>query len=100
VPYGDAAVNAAWGEDIARATAGGGFLLGRRTYLDFIQAWPKRATAPTDAGRQVWNIGPEDGHPWTVLDDLPMPTDHRIVPHTCPIRWSVRDPHGHSRTDR
>ena len=43
VPYVDAAVTAAWGEAIARATAGGGFLLGRRTYLDFIEAWPKRA---------------------------------------------------------
>lgn len=31
-----------WGEVIARATAGGGFLLGRRTYLDFFEAWPKR----------------------------------------------------------
>lgn len=43
VPYGDDAQNAAWGEVIARATAGGGFLLGRRTYLNFIEAWPKRA---------------------------------------------------------
>ena len=41
VPYGDEAVTAAWGEVIAKATAGGGFLLGRRTYLDFIEAWPK-----------------------------------------------------------
>lgn len=41
-PYGDEAATAAWGEVIARATGGGGgFLLGRRTYLDFIQAWPK-----------------------------------------------------------
>lgn len=44
VPYGDdEAATAAWGEVIARATGGGGgFLLGRRTYLDFIEAWPKR----------------------------------------------------------
>ena len=31
------------GRIIARATASGGFLLGRRTYLDFFEAWPKRA---------------------------------------------------------
>jgi hypothetical protein len=44
VPYGDdEAATAAWGKVIARATGGGGgFLLGRRTYLDFIEAWPKR----------------------------------------------------------
>jgi dihydrofolate reductase len=42
VPYGDEAATAAWGEGIAKATGGGGFLLGRRTYLDFIEAWPKR----------------------------------------------------------
>jgi dihydrofolate reductase len=40
VPYGDD-VAAAWGEVIARATSGGGFLLGRRTYLDIFDAWPK-----------------------------------------------------------
>ena len=42
VPYGDETATAAWGEMIARATAGGGFLLGRRTYLDIFEAWPKR----------------------------------------------------------
>lgn len=41
VPYGDETATAAWGEVIANATGGGGFLLGRRTYLDFIEAWPK-----------------------------------------------------------
>jgi dihydrofolate reductase len=40
-PYGDESATAAWGEVIARATSGGGFLLGRRTYLDFHAAWPK-----------------------------------------------------------
>jgi dihydrofolate reductase len=43
VPRVDDAVTAAWGEAIARATRGGAFLLGRRTYLDLIEAWPKRA---------------------------------------------------------
>ena len=40
VPYGDEAATAAWGEVIAKATAGGGFLFGRRTYLDLYKAWP------------------------------------------------------------
>ena len=43
VPYGDEAATAAWGQAIAKATGGGGLLLGRRTYFDFIEAWPKRA---------------------------------------------------------
>jgi dihydrofolate reductase len=42
-PRVDGAVTAAWGEAMARATGGGAFLLGRRTYLDLIEAWPKRA---------------------------------------------------------
>jgi len=36
--------------------------------------WPA-----TDAGRQAWNIGPEDSHPWTVLDDLPKPTEQMVA---------------------
>jgi dihydrofolate reductase len=40
--HGDPAVITAWGEVIAKATHGGGFLLGRRTYLDFADVWPKR----------------------------------------------------------
>lgn len=41
-PYSDGTVAAAWGAVIARATgSGGGFLLGRRTYLDFYESWPK-----------------------------------------------------------
>jgi hypothetical protein len=31
-----------------------------------------------DMGRQAWNIGPGDRHSWTVLDDLPMPTDQKV----------------------
>jgi dihydrofolate reductase len=42
-PYVDDAVTAAWGKAIGRATGGGGFLLGRRTYLDFVEAWPTRS---------------------------------------------------------
>ena len=40
--YTDEAGTAAWGEVIARAASGGGFLLGRWTYLNLIEAWPKR----------------------------------------------------------
>jgi len=42
--------------------------------------WPT-----TDAGRQTWNIGPDDGHLWTVLDDLPMPTDLVVAPVASPM---------------
>jgi dihydrofolate reductase len=41
VPYSEETA-AAFGDVIATATTtGGGFLLGRRTYLDFVEAWPK-----------------------------------------------------------
>jgi hypothetical protein len=50
--------------------------------------------------RQVWNIGPERRHAWTILDDLPRTTDQRVMPATCPTGWSLRDHHGHSRTDQ
>src|SRR5262249_17239871 len=30
--------------------------------------------------RQAWNIGPEDGRPCTVVDDLPKPTDQAAMP--------------------
>jgi dihydrofolate reductase len=43
VPYSDEAGTAAWGEVIARATAGGAFLFGRRTYFDLVESWPKGA---------------------------------------------------------
>lgn len=44
VPYGDDEGTAAWGEVIAKATgAGGGFLFGRRTYLELVESWPTRA---------------------------------------------------------
>jgi len=32
----------------------------------------------TVTGRQVWNIDPEDDHPWTVPDDLPRPADMKV----------------------
>lgn len=47
VPYGDEAATAAWGEVIAKATGGGGFLLGRRTYLELIESWPTQAPGHT-----------------------------------------------------
>src|SRR5215831_21408060 len=34
------------------------------------------------------------------LDGLPMTTDLTVVPATCPIRWSTKGHHGHSRTGR
>lgn len=43
VPYSDDVSTAAWGEAIARATSGGGFLLGRRTYTDIMETWTKRS---------------------------------------------------------
>src|SRR5262245_34066591 len=39
-----------------------------------------RPRPPHRRGRQIWNTGPEDGHLWTVLDDLTMPTDPMIRP--------------------
>ena len=35
---------------------------------------PRRRTT-TVTWRQAWNIGPDDGRPWTILDGLAMPTD-------------------------
>ena len=32
----------------------------------------------TVAWRQAWNIVRDHGHLWTVLDDLPMPTDQKV----------------------
>ena len=70
VPYSDEAVTAAWGERIARATAGGAFLLGRRTYLDFIEAWPKRrpghqyTTTLTDTPKYVASTTLTEPLPW------------------------------------
>jgi dihydrofolate reductase len=46
VPYGDSVKIAAWGEGIAKATQGGAFLFGRRTYVDFADVWPKRVGDP------------------------------------------------------
>jgi dihydrofolate reductase len=76
--YDDEMVNAAWGERIARATAGGGFLLGRRTYLLFIEAWPKRAPdhrytkTLTDTPKYVASTTLTEPLPWensTLLTD-------------------------------
>lgn len=70
VPYVDEAVTAAWGEAITRATSGGGFLLGRRTYLDLIEAWPKRAA----------------GHPYTqTLTETPKYVASTTL--TEPLPW-------------
>ena len=56
VSYGDDAQNAAWGEVIARATAGGGFLLGRRTYpkpgRSGTRRLPGHARGPRAPGRE------------------------------------------------
>ena len=41
-------------------------------------ALPSWQTSTVTRG-QVWNIGPEDGHPWTVADDLPMPADYSSI---------------------
>jgi hypothetical protein len=35
---------------------------------------PRRWTTHVRCG-QAWNIGPERGHDWTVLDDSPVTTD-------------------------
>ena len=78
VPYSDEAATAAWGERIARATTGGAFLLGRRTYLDFIEAWPKRrpghqyTTTLTNTPKYVASTTLTEPLPWensTLLTD-------------------------------
>ncbi len=42
-------------------------------------------------GWTALEIGPAYIPQRMFLDGLPTPTDHRVVPDTCPIRWSVRD---------
>jgi len=37
-----------------------------------------RQRPATDAGWQVWNIGPLDSHRWTGLDTPPSPTDQKV----------------------
>ena len=37
-----------------------------------------RPSPATDTGRQARNIGPEGGHPCTVLDSLPITTDQKV----------------------
>jgi dihydrofolate reductase len=46
VPYGDEVMMTAWGRGMAKAINGGALLLGRRTYSDFAEVWPKRAENP------------------------------------------------------
>jgi dihydrofolate reductase len=46
VPFGDEVMMTAWGARMAGATQGGALLLGRRTYLDFADVWPKRTGNP------------------------------------------------------
>ena len=48
--------------------------------LDCCQYSLPRQQPATDTGRPAWNIGPEDRHPWTGLDDLTMVTDLRVSP--------------------
>src|SRR5215471_1874674 len=38
---------------------------------------PSRQTTPDTCGR-AWNIDPAHDHDWTVLDDVPTPTDLKI----------------------
>jgi hypothetical protein len=60
---------------------------------------PASGPQASTSGHGLWNIGRGSSRRWAPLNDLPMPTDKRVVPDTCPIRWSVRDRHGHPRTD-
>jgi dihydrofolate reductase len=77
VPYPDQSMIAAWDEGIARATAGGGFLLGRRTYLDFAGTWTKEAghrytNALSKARKYVASTSLTEPLPWqnsTILTD-------------------------------
>jgi hypothetical protein len=58
---------------------------------------PSRWTTPVPGG-QLWNVGPAHGPQRTVLDDLPTPTDQKVVPAVCPMGWLTGGYDGHSRT--
>jgi hypothetical protein len=55
-----------------------------------------RFWTPSDGNRTAPQVNAELGQHWTARPVLRS----RVVPATRPIRWSVRDRHGHSRTDR
>jgi hypothetical protein len=48
------------------------------------------------ARRQVWNIGPEHRHAWTILDDLPGTTDQK-APLAVPSQPPTSVPHSQRR---
>jgi len=60
-----------------RRSSGGGHFLCKQGVRLLPKLLPRPWTA-TDTGRQAWNIAPAGGHGWTVLDDLPMPTDQKV----------------------
>ena len=65
-----------------------------RTLLAVSSALGLSLQAPRDRAEQP--ASKADARDRTAPDH---PTDRRVVPDTCPIRWSVRDAHGHSRAD-
>lgn len=80
VPYGDPVMMAAFGEGMALATQGGALLLGRRTYLNFAEVWPKRADDPftkvlTETPKYVASTTLVEPLPWqnSILVDDPVP---------------------------
>jgi hypothetical protein len=50
----------------------------------------------TDRCGQIWNIDPAHDRRRTVLDDVPTPTDQKVVAPACPMRWSTESCDGHS----
>jgi dihydrofolate reductase len=87
VPYGDEAMMRAWGEGMAKATQGGGLLLGRRTYLDFADVWPKRVGNPftevlTETPKYVASTTLVEPLPWenSILlnDSMHQVPDHKL----------------------
>lgn len=80
-PYGDETTTDAWGERIARATAGGAFLFGRQTYLNFIEGWPRRA--PDHQYTKTLTETPKYVATTTLTDPLPWENSTRL---TDPVR--------------